>query len=64
MTIHPDSIRKLTDLWENCPVDLQSFLIKKYLLQLNSGQVQDWAEYLADEFCDSQRIRLRELLQK
>ena len=64
MTIHPDSIRKLTDLWENCPVALQTSLIKKYLEQLNNGQARDWAEYLADEFCALQLIRLRELLQK
>ena len=64
MTIHPDTIEKLSDLWVNCPVDLQSSLIKKYLEQLNSGHAVDWAEYLADEFCASQLIRLRELLQK
>jgi hypothetical protein len=64
MTIHPDTIQKLTDLWENCPAELQTSLIKKYLDQLNRGHAGDWAEYLADEFCASQITRLRDLLQR
>ena len=64
MTILPDTIQKLSDLWESCPADLQTSLIKKYLDQLNSGHAGDWAEFLADEFCASQLIRLKDLLNK
>ena len=64
MTILPDTIQKLSDLWESCPADLQTSLIKKYLDQLNRGHAGDWAEYLADEFCASQLIRLSDLLNR
>jgi hypothetical protein len=61
MTISPDTIQKLSDLWENCPADLQASLIKKYLDQLKSGRSEDWAVYLANEFCASQVVRLKDL---
>ncbi len=57
MNMQPDTIQKLSDLWVNCSVEMQSTLIKKYLDQLNSGNAGDWAEYLVDEFCTSKLTR-------
>ena len=59
--MRPETILKITDIWVNCTADVQLSLIRKYLAQLESGIAAEWADYLADEFCESRLIRPAEL---
>ena len=60
--MRPETILKISDLWVNCTADVQMTLISKYLAQLDNGIAAEWADYLANEFCESRMTRPAELI--